>query len=129
MMFQHHKIMAMPKRVVLLCVLLQFFNCEDIIEVEDISEETIVNLVPTDNTVIESSSINFSWQELEYRETYHVQITTPNFEAALQIVADTLITSNNFSIVLPANSYEWQVKAKNFAYETQFSTQSLTVEE
>tara|TARA_R110000751_G_C13711975_1_gene474512 strand:- start:255 stop:614 length:360 start_codon:yes stop_codon:yes gene_type:complete len=119
----------MFKRVLLLCLLLQFFNCEEIIEVDDISEEIIVILAPSDNTTIEASSINFSWQELEFGETYHLQIATPNFDAPQQIVEDTLITSNNFSITLPANNYQWQVKAMNSAYETQFTTQSLTVEE
>ncbi|WP_052466931.1 hypothetical protein [Psychroserpens damuponensis] len=119
----------MLKRLILLCVLLQFFNCEDIIGVDDISEESIVLLAPTDNTTLQTGLINFSWQELNFGETYHLQIATPNFEMPQQIVEDTLIMNTNVFIMLPANTYQWQVKSINSAYETQFTTQNLTVEE
>ncbi|OUS03126.1 hypothetical protein A9Q86_01530 [Flavobacteriales bacterium 33_180_T64] len=119
----------MLKKVIILITILSLYNCEDIIAVEDISEETITILAPTNNITLENSSINFAWQPIEYAEIYQLQIVTPNFEASQQIIEDTLIIVSSFNKVLLANDYQWRVKAINFAYETPFTTQNLTVEE
>nr|WP_321232949.1 hypothetical protein [uncultured Psychroserpens sp.] len=119
----------MLKKITLLLVILGILSCEEIIEVDDISEEEIIIIAPTDNAVIQADSINFFWEVLEFGESYQLRIATPNFETPQQIVEDTLITTNNFTLLLPANNYQWQVKAINSAYQTQFQTQNLTVEE
>lgn len=119
----------MLKKILFGLLLLSFSNCEDIIAVEDISEETIMVLAPSNNISIGNGEVNFSWQPIEYAVSYHLQIVTPNFEVSQQIVEDTIISTSSFSKVLEANEYQWRIKAINFAYETQFTTQNLTIED
>jgi hypothetical protein len=119
----------MYKRVLLLCLLFQFFNCEEIIEVEDISEENIIILAPSNDATLSASTINFSWQPLEYADQYQIQIATPSFEASQQIIEDTIVTVATYAKMLSSDTYQWRVKARNFAYETSYNTQNLIIEE
>lgn len=119
----------MTKNSLVFLLLLCLYNCEEIIAVEDISEETVAIMAPTNNATLANSSINFSWEPIEFATSYHLQIATPNFQTSQQIVEDTLITSSNFTKLLESNNYQWRVKAINFGYQTQFTTQNLTVED
>ncbi|MDG5490654.1 hypothetical protein [Psychroserpens sp. SPM9] len=110
-------------------MLVSLYSCEEIIAVEDISNETVSIMAPTNNATISITSINFSWQPIEFADQYQLQIATPDFESTQQIVADTIISTSSFTKALEANSYQWRVKAINFAYETQFTTQNLIVED
>jgi hypothetical protein len=119
----------MYRKIVLLLLMLQFFNCEEIIAVEDISEENIIILAPSNDATLFASTINFSWQPLEYADQYQIQIATPSFEASQQIIEDTIVTVATYTKMLSSDNYQWRVKAINFAYETSYNTQNLTIEE
>jgi hypothetical protein len=110
-------------------LLICLYNCEELIEVEDISNEVVTILAPVNNTILETNVINFSWQVLEFAETYHLQVAKPSFVAAQEIVLDTIISSTNFTKILESSPYQWRIKAKNFGYETQYTTQNLTIED
>lgn len=118
----------MPKKIISLILLVCCMSCEEIIEVEDISNELLTILAPIDNSTLDTVTINFSWQDLEFAEDYHLQIAKPNFDAAQEIVLDTIVVSSSFTETLLSNTYQWRVKANNFGYETQYTTQNLTIE-
>ena len=110
------------------------YACDDIIEVEDISERTVTLVAPTDGAILSSGTINFDWESVEDAESYRIQIATPNFELPLQIVADSTLadstaTNTTFSINLNAGAYQWRVRAQNSDYHTNYTTQSFTVED
>lgn len=119
----------MKKVLIFVAVFLNVQACDDIIEVVDISEKTVTVLAPKDQAVLNTGSVSFSWQPLEDAESYQVQVATPTFNEATQIVLDTIVTKTNISGTLEANNYEWRVKAKNSAYETAYVTQSFHVAE
>ena len=112
---------------ILFCFL--FISCEEIIEVEDISQEQVTILAPTNNSVLNQSDINFSWQSLEFAERYQLQIATPNFTNAAQIVEDTLVNVTGFNKLLNQGDYQWRIKALNSAYQTEFTTQTFSLDE
>jgi hypothetical protein len=97
--------------------------------VEDISNELVVVLAPTDNANLDINTVTFSWEPLEFADDYHFQIAFPNFDSAEQIVEDTTTVSTSFTKTLSSNSYQWRVKAKNFGYETLYTTQNLNIED
>ena len=105
------------------------FSCDDIIEVANISNRTVTVLAPTDNSVLTLTDINFSWNSIEDAEQYRLQIATPSFEMANQIVLDTIITDTNFTHTLTSGSFQWRVRAENSGFETAYTTQSFTVED
>ncbi|WP_299334926.1 hypothetical protein [uncultured Psychroserpens sp.] len=119
----------MSKKIWIILLVFAVFNCEELIEVEDISNETVTILAPSNNLVIDNTNINFSWQPLDFADEYQLQIASPNFDNAEEIVEDTLISNTNFSKILATGDYQWRVKATNFAYETLYTTQNLTIED
>ena len=103
-------------------------SCDDIIEVVDISNETISILAPTNNAVIDTTKVTFSWQTLEDAEKYHIQVATPSFENAIQMVLDTLVSKSNHTEILEPKAYEWRIRGENSDYQTTYTTNSFTVE-
>ena len=117
------------KYLKVIALLMLLVSCEEIIEVEDISSRTVTVLAPTDESTLNITDINFSWNVVEDAEQYKLQIATPNFETANQIVLDSTITALNFTQTLEFGDYEWSIRAENSDYQTNYTTQSFTVEE
>jgi hypothetical protein len=119
----------MKRALFLILLVVSFYSCDDIIEVENISENTITVLAPTNNSVLAEGDITFSWDGLQDATQYRLQIATPAFENASQILLDSTITLINFSNPLELGNYEWRVRAENSEYQTIYTTQNFTVEE
>lgn len=113
------------RALILMCLL--SLSCDDIIEVPDISEETVDLIAPTDGSVVKSNVTNFSWNDLAEAERYRLQVATPSFENASQMVIDSTMSVSSFTKQLLPNSYEWRVKALNSGYETGYTTNTFTV--
>jgi hypothetical protein len=117
------------KKLFLIILMTGFIACDDIIEVVDISKREVIVLAPTNNVVLNSTNVIFTWEALEEAETYHLQIATPNFENAQQIVKDSVLVGTNFSTSLDFKGYEWRIRGENSAYTTNYTKQSFTIEE
>lgn len=119
--------MKIYSRLLILMTLL-LFSCDDITEIEDISNRTVNILAPTNDAVLNITDVTFSWNNVEDAENYRLQIATPSFENAAQIVADTLVTATHFTKTLTIGNYEWRVRGENSGYQTSYSTQSFSIE-
>lgn len=106
-------------------------SCEEIINEENISNNTIQLLAPTNDTELATKQkIAFNWEALGGADNYRLQVSTPDFATATLIALDTLINRTDFAIdSLVAKSYEWRVKGLNSAYETGYSANIFTVVE
>jgi hypothetical protein len=118
----------------LFLVVFGIYACDDIIEVEDISDRTVTLVAPTNDVILSSGTIHLDWEPIEDAESYRIQIATPDFDAPLQIVADSTLadstaTNTTFSTSLSAGDYQWRVRAQNSDYQTNYTTQSFTVED
>jgi len=123
----------MKKCIVLVLGILLFYSCEEIVSVPDISEELITLIAPTDDAVLESGEVTFSWEEIEFADQYQFQIAEPNFAQANQVVVDTILgdstqTFRSFRTILPSNNYQWRVRGFNDNFQTDFTTQSFEVD-
>lgn len=108
-------------------LLLLLTSCEEILEVENISDNIVVLIAPADGAVIDSSAPIFSWQALAGAEHYHIQIASPTFDGASQVLLDSLVTTISFTQNLAQGNYEWRLKAVNSSYETLYTTHSFSV--
>ena len=105
------------------------FGCSEIVEVVDISNDQIEIIAPTNNSTLTMTNVNFSWGSIQDAEQYKLQIATPSFEEANQVVLDTTIIATGFNQSLSTGDYQWRVRAENSDYQTQFTTQSFSIEE
>lgn len=118
---------------ILMSVLICCSSCEDLLEVPDISNESVQLLAPSDSTVVVQTSVIFTWDEVYEATQYHIQVAAPSFENAAQIVVDTLIVIDSayagpsLKRTLVDSDYEWRVKAMNSDYATEFSLNGFSV--
>lgn len=105
------------------------FSCSEILFEQDISESYVTILAPTNDATVTSGNISFNWEKIEDASKYHIQIATPNFANAKQIVSDSTVTNTSFITQLLPNNYEWRVRGENSAFETDYFTNLLYVKE
>ncbi len=117
----------MKKNFLLLLAIGLLYSCEAIF-VENISNATVSILAPTEGTTVTKGAVNFNWNVVEDVESYQIQIATPTFTNASQIVLDTIITKTSFSKILSIGSYQWRVKAINTEYQTKYTSTSFEVQ-
>lgn len=115
--------------VLLLAFAIHLLSCEEIIGEEDISEAQLVLTAPSNGATLTETDITLSWELLKGADHYHIQIATPSFEGALQVVKDSVLAGNSLFVALTPNAYEWRVKAVNSAFETEFSTGAFSINE
>jgi len=111
-----------------LALFVLFSSCDDLIEVEDISQQTVAVLAPTNNSVIRSASVTFSWAAVADADHYRLQLATPSFDQAAQISIDSLVTTSSLTTEVLPNLYEWRIRAENSGYVTPFSSQNFEVQ-
>ena len=101
-------------------------GCEAIF-IEDISDENVQVLAPQNATTVNSGTITFNWESVDEAESYLIQIATPTFQSASQIVLDSVATDLSFERFLDVGEYEWRIKAMNSEYETDYTVVGFTV--
>ena len=111
----------------LIGLLVIVLSCDDILEVEDISKKSVEILAPTNNSIIDTTYVSFTWNTVIGADNYKLQIATPDFENTIQIITDTITTKTSFSQTLVPKNYEWRVRAENSNYHTSFSTHAFSV--
>lgn len=115
------------KKLITLCAFLWLcMGCEAILE-DDISNQTVVILAPTEGAQLTTGDITFNWQALENATSYNVQVATPGFANATQILLNTNTTETNTSVNLTAGTYQWRISASNSEYTTEYMTINFTV--
>lgn len=116
----------MKKKILFVAVLFLLSNCEAIF-VENISDQKVILLAPTNNSEVVTGTIEFNWKKNTDAIEYEVQIAKPNFTNTSQIVLDSITTSSVISKILEIGEYEWRVKALNSDFSTNYSTNSFSV--
>ena len=79
-----------------------------------IASNTINLLAPSNGSSLNSTMVNFNWEALEGADQYHIQVATPRFNNANQILVDQRTNQPFITATLVATStYEWRVRAEN----------------
>lgn len=112
--------------IVLIIVFFTITACEAVF-IEDISNEKVSLIAPSNGVELLINELNFNWNAVEDAKNYQLQIVTPNFENSSQIILDTIIDQITFKKELIIGVYEWRVKAINGEYHTDFTTNAFTI--
>ena len=100
------------------------FSCEDIVQ-EDITNDTVSIISPTEGQTISSNVIPFQWQYLDGADQYQVQVRN----STDLIVIDSVVNTTTLSHALIPGNYNWRVKGINSAYHSGYTFPvSFTVE-
>ena len=101
-------------------------GCSEFFE-EDISDKEITLLSPGEGIETEIATQTFWWEKLENTQDYRLQIVSPSFEDAENVIADTLVSGDKYKITLYPGSYEWRVRGENNAYVSKWKSRHLTI--
>jgi hypothetical protein len=115
------------KYILMFFVLVSIVACEEVLFEQDISEESVTLIAPSNNTEIEANSVRFNWTRVEGATDYEIQIATPNFANANQLVLNTITDSTFYQVQLIENDYEWRIRGHNSGYATPFSSAKFKV--
>ncbi|NHN27411.1 hypothetical protein FIA58_017155 [Flavobacterium jejuense] len=108
--------MKIINKLILIGLIAISFSCEDILE-EDITNDIVQIVYPTEGITIESNVATFQWNHLDGADDYRVQIYTGNqFQ-----VFDTLVNTNTVTLPLIQGTYQWRVRGENSAYESTYT--------
>lgn len=102
----------------LIAIALLAVSCEKIIA-EDITAETPVLILPSENDTVNQNPVHFKWEEMEGASKYHLEVVSPSFASISQFVLDSVITDTDFYFPLDSNEYELRLTALNGGYESQ----------
>ena len=97
-------------------IFLTFTSCEDILE-EDITNDIINPISPTEGTVVESNVVNFQWNVLDGADNYRVQL----FDNNEVIILDSVVSQTNLTSPVSSGDYKWRVRGENFGYQSTYS--------
>ncbi|SKC59291.1 hypothetical protein [Ohtaekwangia koreensis] len=116
----------MNSRILFICMFFIGVSCEDILET-NISDDLVVLQLPADGFASSTANVTFWWNELEGASSYELLIVSPDYENPTSLVVDSLLTKNQFTMVLPIGRYQWCVKGVNEAYKTEFNCRSIEI--
>lgn len=101
----------------IICLIL-FLSCDDILE-ENLTDDLVTPIAPTEGSIITNNLVNFSWNPLEGADDYRLQLA--NVSQNNVILLDSLINGTSFQYPLEPGTYQWRIRGENFAYETAYS--------
>lgn len=102
-------------------------GCGEIFEV-DISDKEVILLAPGDGVSVQGDSVSLWWESLDGARTYQVQLVSPSFDEPELVYLDSVTSANLLILALDPGDYEWQVRALNAGYNTDYFYRSFTLD-
>lgn len=113
--------------IFMLCLMGVLHSCTDIFE-EEIDDEEVILLAPSDLLRTKVIQHTFWWEEVEAANEYRFQMVSPHFDTIEKLVMDTLVTTNSFSYSMRPGRYQWRVRGENSNSATPYSTATLIID-
>ncbi|HVV02639.1 MAG TPA: hypothetical protein VHC96_00390 [Puia sp.] len=101
-------------------ILLLSAGCAEAIE-KDLTDKRATLLLPSNNAVLDTTTLTFAWQPQDDALKYELQVVSPSFDSALVVWADTNVINTSFQLTLTGGRYQWRVRAFNNTSSTPFS--------
>lgn len=114
------------KNYIPLLLIISIVSCTVFTE-EDIENSNVKLLVPADSVSSEIQTLNFMWDWIEGASAYNLQIVSPDFMNAENLLLDTIISRNSFEFTLYPGLFQWRVNALNSGYSSGWTVQTLEI--
>jgi len=101
-------------------------GCDSFFE-DDISNRTVELVSPADQVETDILTQTFYWDAVKGASSYRLQVVTPSFANAENLVLDTLVSDNKYTYTLFPAKFEWRVRAENSVYQSGWSSSHLTI--
>lgn len=118
------KITIKALQILIISVLLG--SCSIIFE-DDISDEVVIVIMPSDGSESDSQQQLFWWETVGGVIKYNLQIIEGSFPNPYDLVVDTNVAGDKFLIDLVPGEYEWRIRGWNNNSETDYFYSMLTI--
>lgn len=102
----------MKKIAIAACISLTYCSCADFIEYP-LEEEHVELQAPVEALVTADTVITFWWATHEDAKYYRLQLVRPDFEKTEQLIADSVVLTNQLTLELKTGDYAWRVRPEN----------------
>lgn len=106
---------------------ISLYGCSDIIE-SSVEDKKVMLLAPADQSIQHLYNQKFWWEKVEDAFKYRVQIVSPSFDSIVSMVCDSMVSGNQFSMVLTPGIYQWRVRGENGSSYTAYSTRTFRID-
>ena len=107
-------------------LLVTMAGCDSFFE-DDISNRTVELVSPADQVETDILTQTFYWDVMEGASSYRLQVVTPSFANAENLLLDTLVSDNKYTYTLFPAEFEWRVRAENSVYQSGWSSSHFTI--
>lgn len=101
-------------------------SCSEFIERSIENKKVILN-APADSAQSNKYLQSFWWEQVDDALFYRLQIAIPSFDRPVELILDSLVKSNKFSMTVEPGSYQWRVRAENGSSQTAYATHTFTI--
>ncbi|MDJ1486101.1 hypothetical protein QNI16_36805 [Cytophagaceae bacterium YF14B1] len=108
-----------------LCLILS--ACDQLLE-PSLTEKTPILLSPTDSVKLTETEATFWWESMQGATNYQLQVVSGSFGAVSKLWADTLVSTNKFTLELQPGHYSWRVQARNLSSQSEFTQSSFQID-
>ena len=102
--------------LLILVLSISLLSCDDIIQ-EDITNDTVIIITPTEGQTLTTNVVPFQWNYLDGADQYQVQVSN----STNLIVIDSVVNSTTLNHPLVPGNYIWKVKGINSAYHSNYT--------
>jgi hypothetical protein len=110
----------MKNNLYLFLVFLSLTSCNAIFE-EDLTGDTPVVIIPSENDTVYSNNVHFKWEEMKGASFYNLQIVSPNFSDINAYILDSNIKTTEFFQILEPGNYAFRLRAENGGYQSLYA--------
>jgi len=116
----------MKNLVFLLPFLIFWQSCGVLLE-DDLSEEKVTIISPSNQYNTVNQSIEFRWDSMSYARNYHFQLVVDSFGGNGNWILDTILDTTRLRLSLQPNTYAWRVMGKNTNSTSDYNDYFFTV--
>ncbi|MGX5689525.1 hypothetical protein [Arcticibacter tournemirensis] len=103
-------------------------SCSEFIE-RSIEDKKVFLNAPADSAESGKYLQSFWWEPVDDALSYRLQIVSPSFNQAQQLILDSVIKDNKFSFTLEPGEYQWRVRGENGSSQTFYTTRTFFIYE
>lgn len=119
-------ILFLTSLVAIFVMVVSLVRCDDIIE-DDLSSDVVQLVSPSDSVKTTVVAQTFIWQAVKGATGYRLEIATPSFDRAEQMVVYMELDTIVYKCTLFPGNFQWRVVALNSSSSSKFATRSLLI--
>jgi predicted secreted protein len=84
-------------------------------------------IAPADKDSTSNSGVTFWWEDVKGASFYSLQVVRGSFDNVSQLILDSNVTTNKYTLTLNPGHYQWRIRAANQSSNSAYFTRDLVI--